>query len=171
VQLRNVERALDQANSGISAVHLRDLNLAVSSMEHYLNLLTDEFKLRYKSIADKQRIYEAAFKRVLDEKPAYEVEVPNNAAWAELETLPRLREFRGEALPDDNNEEQASYSGDFTQPLDFATWILRQELAQLRGDSAAAMPDALTQTRDKLRQRAHTPNEAVAAVRPSRHGR
>jgi hypothetical protein len=168
VQLRNVQRALDQANSGISALHLSDLKLAVGAMEGYLNLLTDEFKLRYKPIADKQRIYEAAFNHVLDESSPDGVDPPNNPAWAELETLPRLGEFRGGALLDG---EPASYGGDFTQPLDLATWILRQELAQLRGDSSAAMPAALARTRDHLQPRAHASNDTVADTRPTGHGK
>jgi phosphate/sulfate permease len=67
VELRNVSRAVDQGTSGILERHLDDLKLAVTSMETYLTSLTDEFKEGYKRIADKQRIYEASFKRLLEE--------------------------------------------------------------------------------------------------------
>jgi hypothetical protein len=64
VQLRNVVRALEKT-SDILATHRPALKPGVNSMERHLNSLTDEFTTAYRTIADEQRIYEAAFDQQL----------------------------------------------------------------------------------------------------------
>lgn len=164
VRLRNVTRALDPATSGFSnQQHVRDVELAVDSMEAYLNALTLEFRERYKPVADKQKIYEAEFKRFL-EKPGTEGPPPN-LAWEEIKDLPRLAEFRDskandnpttasdEAAEAGEDVIQANYGQDFIGALDLASWILRTELRVLAGQPTQAMPTHLDNTRDRLCER------------------
>jgi len=151
VQLRNVIRALDQATSGIPGTELGDLRLAVRSMETYLKSLTGEFRDKYKPIADRQRIYEAQFKRLLDEHRGEDwsaIEPPPNRAWSEIEDLPTLREFRGLEAPGRSGH----YARDFVLALDLASWILRRELKRPAETSEPEMPSDLCELRDRLRK-------------------
>jgi len=151
VQLRNVIRALDQGTSGIPEGALGDLRLAVRSMETYLKSLTGEFRDEYKPIADRQRIYEAQFKRLLSDHEGEDwsaIEPPANRAWSEIERLPKLREFRGL----ETQGESADYARDFVRALDLASWILRGELRRLAELSQPEMPSELAGLRDRLRK-------------------
>jgi hypothetical protein len=163
VQLRNVERALDQT-SGITEDPLCDVQLAVRSMEVYLNSLIDEFKERYKPIADKQRIYEATFDRQLKETPLNDLkpdpEPPINPAWPDIEHLPRLYEFR---LAESADGDSGGYERDFIDALDLATWVLRAELKCLADKSEQIMPKKQIMTRNRLRQASPCPEDHEAS--------
>jgi hypothetical protein len=151
VQLRNVIRALDNG-SGIHPDRLPDVRRAVARMERYLATLTDEFRARYKPIADAQRDYEAEVKLALAGEHA-QARYVHNDAWDELERLPCLREFL-DAQP-------GGYEADFEDPLDLASWLLRAELKRLLGASVPAIPARHAATRDRLR--AHVEREAGGA--------
>jgi hypothetical protein len=143
VQLRNVIRALDQGTSGILEGHLEDARRAVRSMEGYLKSLTAEFRDKYKGIADKQRIYEAEFKRLLEDDKQVDwstVQPPASKAWADIEKLPNLRGFREYT---DREEYATGYGLQFVGALDLASWILRAELKRLRGEPLGQLPSEL----------------------------
>jgi len=97
VQLRNVVRALDLTTSGMPDDALVDLKVAVG--ESYLGRLTAEFQLRYKPIADKQKVYEARVKKALESVPvangsAAALDVVNEA-WTDIARLPEMNGFIG----------------------------------------------------------------------------
>ena len=148
VQLRNVQRALDQGTSGMLE-HREDLNLAVESMEWYLNSLIDEFKEQYKPIADKQRIYDRVAK--LLEQPQPGLEAPPNPAWNDIKTLPKLFEFRQPGLRD--ADFSAKYDRDFTDALDAGCWILRSEFRRLPGGAEQEMPKKHANALGRIRTR------------------
>lgn len=160
VQLRNVTRALGAGTSGISADILTKINGGVSTMERYLEALVDEFTTAYKRIADKQRLYEAAFTASLDaaakaddrEAGFTAIKVPENAAWTDLEELSRLQEFRRAPSHDasdsttrvddadsdtdtdsdsDSDDAEFDYRRDFVKSLDEVSMLLRFEQLRL----------------------------------------
>jgi len=143
VQLRNVVRALDQTGDLLED-HRTALRGGVASMETYLNKLTDEFTASYKAIADRQRIYEAAFNQLL-EKP--DVQPPHNSPWDSLKNLPKLKEFLGGS---DSAKDSPVYTRDFLNPLDLATWILRSELTHLSTRRQLPLPDEQREVYNRL---------------------
>jgi uncharacterized protein YdcH (DUF465 family) len=150
VQLRNVIRALDQGTSGILEEHLDDVRQAVRSMEGYLKSLTAEFRDEYKEIADKQRIYDAHFDRLLDDRDREDwsaLRAPASEAWADIEELPKLREFREYS---DARPYSEGYGLYFAGALSLATWILRAELKRLRREPRSVLPAELDDVRARL---------------------
>jgi len=145
VQLRNVVRALDQT-SDILERHRPALKSGVESMERYLNSLTDEFTTAYKTIADDQRMYEAAFDRLL-EKPDIAAKPPHNSPWDGLRKLPNLTEFLGGS---DAAKESPTYTSNFLNPLDLATWILRSELTRQSTRQQLPLPPEHRETYNRL---------------------
>jgi hypothetical protein len=160
VRLRNVKRALDAGTSEIQPGRLKVLRRAVASMESYLNALVEEFQQEYKRIADRQRVFEATFDRVLEEAKlvgaglrnaqSQDLAAPPNPAWNELEKLPTLKEFRGGSVSVEAGDGTLGYKPDFTDPLDLASWVLRAELLRLHGRVVPDIPADLKGTRDRF---------------------
>jgi len=155
VQLRNVQRALDQTTSNISEPDRGELVGAVGTMEAYLNSLAEEFKEYYKPIADKQRIYEAAFEHFLKQtKPG--ATPPDNPAWQELQGLVKLRGFRPASSSEfresesSTDESSTAYKRKFIDELDRAASILRGELNRISGGSNPKVPQEHKSTQDSL---------------------
>ena len=159
VQLRNVKRALDSGTSGIREQQLSGVRLCIESMEKYLNSLIDEFTTRYKPIADKQQIYEAMLTAQVKEAATAlnrTFAIPENDAWLEILTLPRLKEFRDadsrqDAVTTTANSRPLDYWRSFVGALDLASWLLRTELRHLRRAPQSNIPEALQQVLDQLR--------------------
>jgi hypothetical protein len=164
VQLRNVERALDSGTSGLPEQQLGDVRLCIRSMEKYLNALVQEFATSYKPIADKQRVYEAKFAA---EIKAYEARfaaqaneattaanpifaIPDNYAWQQILTLPKLQQFRHADSGEGNGD--IDYRCRFVAALDLASWVLRNELQGTRGVSRSNITEDLTQVRIWLKK-------------------
>lgn len=164
VQLRNVERALDSGTSGLPEQQLGDVHLCIRSMEKYLNALVQEFTTSYKPIADKQRVYEAKFAaEVKAYEPRFAAQankataapspvfaIPDNDAWQEIDKLTTLQEFR-EAYSGQRNR-GIGYQCRFVAALDFASWVLRNELQGTRGVSRSNITEDLTQARIWLKK-------------------
>lgn len=129
VVLFNVYRALKERADGVSDDTRASVSAAATRMGGYLGALIDEFRDRYKPLADSQRSYEKratalaeSFGKAADSQP------PNlpTFVWEGLGQLPRL----GDLL-----DGGSGYSDEFLGPLDDATAALRTELARvLRGD-------------------------------------
>jgi len=152
VRLRNLKRTLAQRTD--LTLHSRYLNLAITSMERYLNALLDEFKDRYKPIADKQRIYEASFSYGLLQDPPNRTPPPNSP-WEEIRTLPRMAEFRQKRTSEVHQSDD--YRQQFTDPLSLASWILTSELVNFSGKRVETnIPAAHSGTQQWLEDLSHT---------------
>ncbi|GJH26278.1 hypothetical protein [Caballeronia novacaledonica] len=129
VQLRNVTRALEQCNEGVSKAVLEAVAGHATSMEEYLLTLTCEFRDNYKLLSDRQRSYEEQTKAIL--KRFADKDVGSHAppdlpgfVWECIVHLENVSDFIGPG---------AHYKTCFDGPLDAANGQLRSELARLRG--------------------------------------
>jgi hypothetical protein len=155
VRLRNVIRALHRGTSGIPPDKLEDLKRAVRLMEVYLGLLTDEFQLNYKRIADKQKAHEANVEHALAQlkQGGAEDKRPENEAWKDITELAGMKGFIGERLADPATSgpaETLEYTQRFEEPLDLASWFLGDELRALSGEKRGALPRERAATKDRL---------------------
>jgi hypothetical protein len=169
VQLRNVVRAIDVQTSGISADIVPDLKRAVDEMEGYLGKLTDEFQLNYKEISDKQKVHEARVTGRLkllgsnaDAADPYAVIGDTNEAWKEITAkLSVVKGFIGDWSDTETLSSAAPrcpperYRKSFEDPLDLASWLLRNELQEPGKTRSSDIPGGrLATTAARLRQEA-----------------
>ena len=75
------------------------------------------------------------------------VQPPTNPAWADIDELPNLREFR-EYTADKSDE--PGYGLDFAAALDLASWVLRAELKRLRRERPDVLPPELHRVQQAL---------------------
>jgi hypothetical protein len=170
VQLRNVVRALDQT-SPIKDDRAEQIRRSVKAMETYLRGLTAEFQVDYKRSSDAQSEYEARKKKALEAgEPLDEV---TNEAWTQIASLKGLQGFigvwKGDNLPSEEEgepgkpAERLPYELEFEEPLDAASWLLRDELRVLDGNERGEMPERHRQTLDRLPPDADEEDAAVKA--------
>ncbi len=140
VKLRNVKRALDYETAGIEdSQSLETITSSVSSMETYLQKLTDEFQSQYKPIADAQRAYEFQISAQLKQE-GIDAKSPekgfHNQAWQQLASLTQLEDFIkpfSETAKCDSPKPESRYKCKFLDPLDCASEQLRKELRRTLG--------------------------------------
>ena len=98
----------------------------VNLMKDYLDTLVNEFREKYKPLADRQRGYEeraqAVLKRYAELAGADEPPELPSFMWQSLLSLPVLSDFVGEGR---------SYTTGFKKPLDDASELLRDEHARI----------------------------------------
>lgn len=126
VQLRNVKRALTGRADGVNKLRSLSVAAEVDKMSRYLEELTIEFRDNYKDLSDRQRSYEAKSEAMVKEFASSSSEstppVLPTFVWQSITQLPRLQDF----IVNGN-----SYRIGFEEPLDKASGLLRQELAQI----------------------------------------
>jgi hypothetical protein len=159
VQLRNVIRALDLGPKDIPDKQLRQVQLAVSTMEAYLEMLTNAFERDYIEASRKQKIYEAEVDRIVKDK---EVEASlimeiKNEAWEVILDMPETKGFIGEEPKDKidstSEDKELEYARCFEHPLDLGTWILRNELQATLGRKRADMPKHHSEILEKMQSK------------------
>lgn len=129
VQLRNVVRALERRAAGVSQSARDSVIENVRKMESYLKNLVEEFRDKYKPVADLQRAYEKQADVLITEFASAKSrptppDLPN-APWRALERdFARLQDLIGDG---------ADYGSQFEAPLDAASEVLRTELASIIG--------------------------------------
>jgi hypothetical protein len=158
VDLRNVIRALDRVSNGLHEEQRKNLQLAVVTMEKYLEKLTDDFKKYYREASAKQKIFETRVERIVKDKDkvASSIEGINNEAWKVILDMPETKGFIGEQPTDESDPTSESkdleYTKRFERPLGLGTWILRNELQVTLGRAREPMPERHTKTLKKLKK-------------------
>ncbi len=141
VQLLNVIRALDNQTAGLKEKDAQTIRQSVQNMSSYLTKLTDEFRDKYKPIADMQRAYEANIDAKLKAQGVDALEVGSegftNEAWQAIRVLPEIIDFLG--LSNDDLSQpgapETRYERVFVHALDEASKCLRRELKALLGNA------------------------------------
>ena len=126
VQLRNVKRALGGRADGVAEETRDAVVKEVDRMADYLKDLTNEFRLNYKQLSDRQRSYEAKAEAMVKEfvgaaSGSAPPELPM-FVWDSIAQLPHLKDFI---------ENGPAYERRFEKPLDEASRLLRLELARV----------------------------------------
>lgn len=134
VTLANVKRALDNETDPLA--HDRRLRLlrAIDCMTEFLNAVIVEFQRDYKPIADKQRLYEGNVNAFLAANAGPSENVlnwPTNPAWKDICGLSLYTTLL--RSPRSDFESPPAYTRRFTNPLDFACLLLREELSATTG--------------------------------------
>jgi hypothetical protein len=144
VTLKNVLRALHGPAEGMSETTRQQVVGHIESMETYLETLTTEFADKYKSLSDRQRIYEAQITARLKEQgdlAKHETVFAGDNVWDVLKELPGIKGLMDET-------DTSLYKVQFEKPLDGASACLREELRKtLSGESVATKAVTATGTR------------------------
>ncbi len=154
VQLRNVIRALAGETRGFGDKRAGWLTTGVEAMETYLEALTDAFESNYLQASKAQEVYEAEKNR-LAKGPKEDIsKITNldNEAWPNI-----VKKLREKGFMRDHAEKGSpeAYKKGFEDPLDVATWVLRDELRKLAGYRESDIPDKYRKIADRLARADH----------------
>lgn len=146
VQLRNVIRALDLGTGNIPEKQLKQIRLAVRTMEAYLAKLTNAFKRDYLKASRKQKIYETEIEKIVKDKDAKASSIKDikNEAWQVILDMPETKGFLGEEPTNEtvptSVDKKPEYTWCFERALDAGTWVLRNELHASLGRKRKPIP-------------------------------